>query len=106
MTTQSLTDDGDIFSFALCVQFVANIAATALTAIMVDEVRGARLRPVIGINRCTAHIADLGLRHFRLLFGAGGMLLFRTVFLAESSMAIGTAPKSLFITFPAAACRV
>lgn len=105
VTTYALADDYGVFAFALGMQFVADIAATALAAIVIDIVRGAREGPLVRIDLGATNIAYLGLRQPHLPFGAGGVLLLGKVILAETLMAIWTASECFLVAFMAAACR-
>jgi len=81
------------------------MTAAALAGIVVDIVCCARDRPLVGVNLCTAHVADLGLYQIHLSFGARRMLLLGEMLLAEATATIGAAAKGLFAAFIAAAGR-
>src|SRR5579871_2114387 len=86
-----------MLGFALCVQFIADIAPAALAAELVDVMRGARQRPLVRIDLRPADVAHLRLCQLHLLFGARRMLLFGEMVLAESPVAIGAVAERLFI---------
>src|SRR5574340_524630 len=71
------------------------MAATARAAELIDEVRSARNRPLIGVDLRSTDVADLCLRQSHLLFGAGRVLLLGKMLLAKSLVAVWAAPKRL-----------
>lgn len=95
--------DHNIFGFGLCVQFVADITTAAQAAELIDKMRGARDRPLIGVDLRTAYIAGLRMGQLHLFFRAGRVLLFGEMLLAETIMTIRAATQCFLIAFAATA---
>src|SRR5205085_4563753 len=85
MTTQALAYDGNVLGFTLGMQFVANIAAAPVAAVLIDNMECAREGPLVGIDLGAADVAYLRLRQLHLLFGTGRVLLLSKVLLAQAS---------------------
>ena len=63
----------------------------------------------MGNRMLTGHaalIADLGLDHFHLLFGAGRVLLLGKMLLTEAMVTVWATSKSFFRTFMTTACGI
>jgi hypothetical protein len=99
MPAQSLAHNKDIIELTLGMQFIADMPPATFAGVLVDEVRGAGDRPLVGVSLRATDIADLCLCHLHLLFGARGMLLLRKMLLAEATSAIWASSKRLFTTF-------
>ena len=80
-------------------QFVADMATATLAAKLVDVMRGAGERPLIGIDLSATNIAYLRLCQVHLLFRARRMLLLGEVVLAETPVAIGTMSQRFLVAF-------
>jgi len=91
-----------MFTSALCMELVTDIATTAVATKLINVVRSGRKGPLVGMDTGTAHVADLGLRQFHLLLRTGRVLLLREVILAQTPMAIRATSKRFFVTFMAA----
>jgi hypothetical protein len=103
VAAQPFADNHHFFGFALRMQFVADIATTALTTKLVDEVRGARDGPLVRVDLRAAYVACLRLGQLHLPFRTRRVLLFGKMFLAEAITAIRAAAKCFLIAFAAAA---
>ncbi len=101
MAAKALANDADVLCFAVRMQFIADVATASLAAKLIYVVRGARKRPLVGIDLPATDITYLRLRQAHLLFSAGGMLLLGKVILAEALATIGAMPQRLFVAFVA-----
>jgi len=84
---------------------ITDVATAPVTAEFIYVMRGARERPLIGIDLPATNITHLRLRQAHLLFGARRMLLLGKVILAETSVAVGTMPQRFLVAFVTASRR-
>jgi hypothetical protein len=84
---------------------IADVATAPVAAEFIYVMRGARKRPLIGVDLPATNITHLRLRQAHLIFGARRMLLLGKVILAETLVAIGTMPQRFLVTFVTASSR-
>jgi len=84
---------------------IADVATAPVAAEFIYVMRGARKRPLVGIDLPATNITHLRLRQAHLLFGARRMLLLGKVILAVPLVAIGTMPQRFLVAFVTASRR-
>src|SRR5258708_12328518 len=93
-----------MFTSALCMELVTDIATTAVATELINVVRSGRKGPLVRMDTGTAHVADLGLRQFHLLLRTGRVLLLREVILPQPPIPIRPFSKPFLFPFMPPAC--